>query len=60
MHTSDGFNPNVYKLMKKYGYNFNKPPSLGQINEAKPMGLMTRKKWYKDKVVGSWHCNSPV
>ena len=38
MCTSDGFNPDTYKLMEKSGYDFSKPPSLGHIIGAKPYG----------------------
>ena len=39
MSISDGFDPNVYKLMKKLGYDFNKPAPLGNVIEARPYGL---------------------
>ena len=39
VRTSDGFDQNAYKLMKKANYNFSKPPSLGNVIEAKPYGL---------------------
>jgi len=34
VHTSDGFDPNVYKLIKSSSYDFNKPPLLGSVIEA--------------------------
>jgi len=37
--TSDGFDPNAYKLMKRFGYNFSKWPLLGNAIEARPYGL---------------------
>jgi len=37
--TNDGFDPNVYKLMKRFGYNFSKPPLLGSVIEARSYGL---------------------
>ena len=39
VRTSDGLNSNAYKLMKKFGYDFSKPPPLGNIIEARPYGL---------------------
>jgi len=36
VHTSDGLDPNVYKLMEKSIYDFSKPPPLGHVVEAKP------------------------
>ena len=39
MHTSDGFNPNAFKLMKLSGYDFSQPMSLGHVIEVKPYGL---------------------
>jgi len=36
VRTDDGFDPNAYKLMKKSGYDFNKPVSLGYVIETKP------------------------
>ena len=45
MRTNDGFDPDAYKLMKKYGYDFNKPVSLGYVIKAKPYGInKTQKK----------------
>jgi len=44
VHTDDGFDPNEYKLMKKSGYDFNKPVSLGHVIEAKPYGFNKRQK----------------
>jgi len=29
VRTDDGFDPNAYKLLKKYGYDFNRPVLLG-------------------------------
>ena len=43
--TDDGFDPNVYKLLKKSGYDFNRPVPLGYVVEAKPYGInKTQKK----------------
>jgi len=39
VRTDDGFDPNVYKLMKKSSYDFNKPVSLGHVIEAKPYDI---------------------
>jgi len=38
VHTSDGFDPNTYKLIKKSRYDFIKPPSMGHVIEAKCYG----------------------
>ena len=38
VHTSDGFNLDIYKLMKESGYDFRKPPSPGYVINAKPYG----------------------
>ena len=35
VHTSDGFDPDAYKLMD-LGYDFSKPPSPGYVIDAKP------------------------
>ena len=45
MHTSNGFDPNAYKLMKRFGYDFSKPTSL----KLSLTDLMTNKRWYKIK-----------
>jgi len=37
-HTSDGFDPNTYKLMEKSGYDSSKPSSLGHAIKAKLSG----------------------
>jgi len=42
--TDDGFDPNAYKLLKKSGYNFNKPVPLGYAIEAKPYGINETQK----------------
>ena len=39
VRTDDGFDANAYKLMKKSGYNFDKPVSLGHVIEAKPYDI---------------------
>jgi len=33
------FDPNVYKRMKRYGYDFSKPPVLGSVIKIRPYGL---------------------
>jgi len=38
VHTSDGFDPDAYKLMEESRYDFSKPPSLGLVINAKPDG----------------------
>jgi len=42
--TSDEFNPNAYKLMKRFGYNFSKLPLLGSVIEARPYELYDAQK----------------
>jgi len=42
--TNDGFDPTVYKLMKKSSYDFNKPVSWGHVVEAKPYGINETQK----------------
>jgi len=44
VHTEDGFDPNAYKLLKKSGYDFNRPVSLGYVIEAKPYGINETQK----------------
>jgi len=44
VRTDDGFDPNAYKLMKKSGYDFDKPVSLGHVIEAKPHGINETQK----------------
>ena len=39
VHTSDGFSPNAYKLMKKFGYDLSKRPPLWNVIEARSYGL---------------------
>jgi len=41
-HTSDGFDPNAYKLMKRFDYDFSKPPFL--VIKKGLMGLMTPRR----------------
>jgi len=31
VRTNDGFYPNAYKLLKKFGYDFNRPGPLGCV-----------------------------
>ena len=51
VYTDDGFDPNAYKLMKKSGYDFKKPASLGHIVKAKPYGINETQKKIQEKVV---------
>jgi len=44
VHTSDGFNPNAYKLMKRSGYEFSKAPLLGSIIKVRAHGLNDTQK----------------
>jgi len=37
--TEDEFDPSAYKLLKKLGYDFNKPVPLGRLIEARPYGI---------------------
>jgi len=39
VRTSDVFHLNVYKLIEKFNYDFDKPPFLGHVVEVKPYGL---------------------
>jgi len=39
VRTEDGFDPNVYKLLKKSGYDFNRPVPLGCVIEANSYGI---------------------
>jgi len=41
---SDGFDLNVYKLMKRSSYDFGKPPFFGSVIEARPYGLNDNQK----------------
>ena len=43
-HTTDGFDPDPYKLMEELRYNFPKLLSLGQVIEAKPYGANDTQK----------------
>jgi len=38
VHTSDGFDPDAYKLMEESGYDFRKSSSLVYVIDAKPYG----------------------
>jgi len=40
---SDGFDPNAYKLIKRFDYDFSKPPLLRSVIEARPYGNDTQK-----------------
>ena len=42
--TSDRFHLNAYKLRRRSGYDFSKPPLLGSIVEARPYGLNDTQK----------------
>jgi len=44
VHTSDGFDANTYKLMKKSSYDFNNPAPTGHVNKAKPCGYQRHRK----------------
>jgi len=39
VRTTEGFDPNAYKLMEKAGYDFQNPATLGKVVEVKPHGL---------------------
>ena len=49
--TSDGFDPDAYKLMEELGYHFSKPPSLRYIIDAKPYGLNDKQKVVQNRVM---------
>ena len=36
VHTSNGFDPDTYKLMDELGYHFSKPPSPGHVIDSNP------------------------
>ena len=38
VHTSNGFDPNAYKLMEESGYDFSKSPSPGHVIDTKHYG----------------------
>ena len=44
VYTSDRFDPNLCKLMKKSSYDFNTPTSIGYVTEVKPYGLNDMQK----------------
>jgi len=50
VYTSDWFDPDAYTLMEELGYDFNKSPSPRHVINAKLMGPIMHKKWYKNKV----------
>jgi len=52
VHTSDGFDSNAYKLMNKFGYEFSKPPPLGNVIEARPYELNSTQKMIQKT---GWH-----
>ena len=62
VRTNDGFDPNAYKLMKKYGYDFDKPISLGHVIEAKPYGINETQKKIQEQGGSSegrsWLCTT--
>ena len=53
MCTSDGFNPDAYKLIEESGYVFNKPPSTGNVIDTKPYGPKDMQKRVQKKGDGS-------
>jgi len=44
VHTNDGFDLNVYKMMKKSSYDFSKLPPLGSVLKARPYRLNNTEK----------------
>ena len=38
VRTKEGFDPNVYRLMERAGYDFQNPATLGKLVEGKPYG----------------------
>jgi len=44
VRTEDGLDPNLHKLLKKSGYDFNRPVPLGRVLEAKPYGINETQK----------------
>ena len=55
MRISDGFDLNVYKLMKKSGYDVSKTLSLGNVIEFRPYGLNDTQKMIQRQGQG---CNT--
>ena len=47
--TEDGFDPKAYKLLKKSGYDFNKPVPLGRLIKAKPYGINETQKMIQEQ-----------
>jgi len=44
VRTEDGFDPNAYKLLKKSGYDLNRPVPLRCVIKAKPYGINRTQK----------------
>ena len=44
VHTSYGFDPNIYKLMKRFDYDFSKRPLLWNVIEGRPYRLNDTQK----------------
>jgi len=44
MRTSNVFDPNAYKLMKRSGYDYSKPTSLEHVIDSKPYRLNNTQK----------------
>ena len=51
-YTSDGFDPNIYKLMEKSEYDLSKPSSLGHVVETKLSGPSDMQKMIQRQ--GGW------
>ena len=49
VRTEDGFDPNAYKLLKKSGYDFNKPVPLGRLIKARPYGINKTQKMIQEQ-----------
>jgi len=44
VRTNDGVDPNVYKLLKKFSFDFNRPVPLRCVIESKPYGINETQK----------------
>ena len=65
--TSDGFDSNGYKLVKRSGYGFSKLPLLESVIEERPYGLNDTQKMVQKQGGGvvttknwTWLCTIPI
>jgi len=55
LRTSDGFDLDAYKLMKESRYDLTNHHLQGMSLTKILMSVMTRKKWYRNRVTEFWH-----